>query len=100
MGNYGPKKNNDLFEFKDGFYGNKHPWILQPFTEGNGHFELKDIVNKKGIKLKDFIENKQISSLEFIFQIKYRKIRNNRWKISSPQKFFYDFNKNLFWLNV
>ena len=34
------KNKNNLFQFKDGFYGNKHSWILQPFTQGFGHFEL------------------------------------------------------------
>jgi len=94
------KINNQLFEFKDGFYGNGHPWILQPFTEGHGHFELKDLVNDKGVKLAEFIKNNKTSSLEFIFQIKYRKTGSNKWKKSSPQKFVYNFDKSLFWLNV
>lgn len=94
------KKNNELFEFKKGFYGDEYPWILQPFTEGRGNFELKDIVNETGVKLKDFVEDERISSLKFIFQIKYKKVGGKKWKVSSPQKFIYDFNKDMFWLNV
>ncbi len=91
---------NHLFKFKDGFYGKGHSWILQPFTQGNGHFRLETLTNNEGIKLDDFVKNKSISSIDFLFQIKYRKIGSTRWKKSSPQKFAYNFDKNLFWLNV
>ncbi|MDP4039697.1 MAG: hypothetical protein Q8P57_03905 [Candidatus Pacearchaeota archaeon] len=105
------KVNNELFEFKDGFYGDKKHWILQPFTEGFGHFYLKDLTNKYGVKLEDFVKNNKISSIDFDMQIKYRRVvvRNGRvykkiafgkWKITSPQNFVYNFDKNLFWLNV
>ncbi len=94
------KINNKYFDFKDGFYGNGHSWILQPFTEGYGHFELMDISNKKGIKLRDFIIENKISSLDCFFQIKYHKVGSRKWKKSSPQKFVYNFEQNLFWLNV
>lgn len=97
LGKLWSKVNKELFEFKEGFYGNEHSWILQPFTEVHGHFELKEIVNRKGIKLMDFLKKNKLSSLEFIFQIKYRKIGGSKWKISSPQKFIYNFDTNLFW---
>ena len=94
------KIEGELFEFKGGFYGNGHPWILQPFTEGHGHFELQDITNPNDIKLSDFLKKKKISQLEFLFQIKYRKIGGNKWKKTLPQKFIYNFENKLFWLNV
>ncbi len=94
------KFKGELFEFKTGFYGNKSPWILQPFTEGHGHFDLKDIANKKNVMLMDFVKENKIPSLEFMFQINYHKVGSNKWKKSSPQKFIYNFENNLFWLNV
>lgn len=94
------KINDELFEFKGGSYGDGRAWVLQPFTETHGHFELKEITNKKGIKLEEFVKNKKISSFEFSFQIKYRKVGSNNWKKSSPQNFIYVFDKNLFWANV
>jgi len=94
------KINNRLFEFKEGFYGNGHPWILQPFTAGNGHLELKNLVNEEGKRLAHLIKSEDISSMDFFFQIKYRKIGGAKWKKSTPQKFAYNFKKNLFWLNV
>jgi|TARA_Y100000310_G_scaffold329554_1_gene399641 hypothetical protein len=42
------KTNEGLFNFKDGSYGGGKPWILQPFTESSGHFELKEITNENG----------------------------------------------------
>lgn len=94
------KLGNELFQFKGGFYGNGHSWVLQPFTEGHGHFELKEITNRNGVKLGDFLGNQKIPRLEFTFQIKYRKTGSRMWKISSPQNFVYNFEENLFWLNV
>ncbi|KKK75482.1 hypothetical protein LCGC14_2873290, partial [marine sediment metagenome] len=94
------KINDELFEFKGGSYGDGRAWVLQPFTETHGHFELKEITNKKGIKLEEFVKNKKISSFEFSFQIKYRKVGSNNWKKYSPQNFIYVFDKNLFWANV
>jgi len=94
------KIDNEYFYFKEGFYGNKHSWVLQPFTEGDGHFDLMEISNKSGIKLKDFIQENNVSSSNFFFQIKYRKLGSRNWKKSFAQKFFYDFDKNIFWLNV
>jgi hypothetical protein len=92
--------NKEYFDFKRGFYGNGYSWILQPFTEGDGHFDLMDMTNKEGIKLIDFISVNKVSSANVFFQIKYHKVGSKKWKKSSPQKFFYDFEKNLFWLNV
>lgn len=92
--------NKELFEFKSGFYGDKKHWILQPFTEGFGHFHLKDLANKEGIKLEDFIKKYKISSIHFNMQIKYRKVGRIKWKKTSTQNFVYDFDNSLFWLNV
>lgn len=94
------KINNEYFDFKEGFYGNGHSWILQPFTEGFGHFNLMEITNKRDVKLMDFIKENKVSLSECFFQIKYRRIGSNKWKKSSPQKFVYNFDQNLFWLNV
>jgi len=94
------KIENELFEFKRGFYGNQTGWILQPFTEGHGHFDLKDLTNEEGINLTTFVKKKSISSINFNLQIKYRKVGRIRWKKSSPQNFIYNFKDNLFWLNV
>jgi len=92
--------NNKLFEFKGGFYGDKTHWILQPFTEGFGHFYLKDLTNKEIIKLEDFVKKNKISSINFNMQIKYRKVGRRKWIKTSPQNFIYNFDNNLFWLNV
>jgi hypothetical protein len=94
------KVNNRLFESKEGFYGDKKHWILQPFTEGFGHFYLKDLTNKEGINLEDFVKKNKISSINFNIQIKYRKVGRNKWIKTSPQNFIYNFKENLFWLNV
>ncbi len=92
--------NGEVFDFKNGFYGDGHPWILQPFTEGRGHFELRELTNQKDVKLGDLIKKNIPSSLKFTFQIKYRKVGSRNWKKSLPQKFAYDFSQELFWLNV
>ena len=89
-----------LFDFKDGFYGDKKHWILQPFTEGFGDFDLKDLTNKDNVKLDIFVKKKLISSINFNLQIKYKKVGRRKWIKTSPQNFRYDFNKNVFWLNV
>lgn len=94
------KSGNELFGFKDGFYGDKKHWILQPFTEGFGHFDLKNLTNEKGINLDTFVKKKLISSINFNLQIKYRKVGRKRWIKTSPQNFIYNFDENLFWLNV
>ena len=96
------KVNNELFEFKDGFYGDKRHWILQPFTEGFGHFYLKDLKNKDGMKIVDFINKNKISSIKFNMEIKYRKTDGiwKKWRKTSPQNFIYNFDQKLFWLNV
>lgn len=94
-------KNGDLiFQDKSGFYGNKSSWILQPFTDGEGHIDLKNLTNEKGIKLDTFINDGRIKNANIIFQIKYRKVGSKQWKKSSVQKYFFDFEKGLFWLNV
>lgn len=94
------KLNDEIFEFKNGFYGNNHQWILQPFTNGHGHFELKDISNKKGINLSNFLKKNNIPSLRLFIQIKYRKVGSKKWKKPSPQKYIYNFENNQFWLDV
>jgi hypothetical protein len=88
------------FEFKDSFYGDGHSWILQPFTEGKGHFYLTDLICQEGIRLEDLINEWQIKSIKINFQIRYRKVGSLNWKKSSPQNFAYSFKENVFWLNV
>jgi hypothetical protein len=94
------KINNKFFEPKGGFYDNKTSWILQPFTEGKGHFNLKDLVDSNGIRLEDLMQEGEISSLKFTLRIRYRKVGSNKWKKSSPQPYAYNFNNNEFWLDV
>ncbi len=91
-----------IFDFKDGFYGDKGRWILQPFTEGFGHFDLKDLTNKNGTNLIDYAKKKKIPLTTFNMQIRYRKTFGiiRIWKKTSPQNFRYNFEQNLFWLNV
>lgn len=95
--------NDVVFQNNIGFYGDKNKWILQPLMIGNGNLELRDLVNKEGIKLKEFVEKNKPSFAEFNFQIKYRKTRNWIWKFwnkPSPQKFIYSFDKEIMWLDV
>ena len=94
------KVNGKVFDFKDGFYGDKTHWILQPFTEGFGHFYLKDLINKEKVNIKDFVKRNKVSSINFNMQIRYRKVGRRKWIKTSPQNFIYNFDKNLFWLNV
>jgi len=97
------KIENEIFDFKEGFYGNKKHWILQPFTEGFGHFWLKDLTNKEGVNIETFVKKKQVSLINFNMQIKYRGtegILGRKWRKTSPQNFVYRFDENLFWLNV
>lgn len=100
----------ELFDFKDGFYGNKKHWILQSSMEGFGHFDLKNLTNKDGINLENFLENNKLGIIRFKLQLKYRgiiirnriynKIVPKKWKITSPQTFAYNFEDNQFWLDV
>ena len=94
------KVEDKLFEGQGGFYGNGYSWILQPFTEGFGHFELRGFNNKEGIELGKFVKTNKIPSIKFNFQIKYRKVGSKKWKKSSPQKYAYNFDKELLWLDV
>ena len=57
------KVNDKLFEFEDGFYGDRRHWILQPFTEGSGHFYLKDLTNKEGVNIRNFVKKNKILEL-------------------------------------
>ncbi len=94
------KINDRFFEFREGFYGNKTSWILQPFTEGSGHFDLKDLVDSNEIRLEDLMQEVGTSQLKLTLRIRYRKVGSNKWKKSSPQPYAYDFNNNNFWLDV
>jgi len=100
FGKFWIKANDMYFDFKDGFYGDKSSWIVQPFTEVKGGFELKDITNEEGIKLEEFVRNGEISEIKFHFQVNYRKVGSNKWRKSSPQKYIYKFDDNRFWLDV
>jgi len=84
----------------DGFYGNKTPWILQPFTQGSGHFKLGGFEDEEGVKLSNFLKQESVSSANLNIQIKYRRIDKRKWKKSSVHKYFYDFQNERFWLDV
>ena len=101
--------NNKLFEFKDGFYGNKKHWILQPKTKVFGHFYLNSLEDEKGIKIEDFLRKNKKNSISFSVEIKYRRILKNKFlrrilknkgKKTSPQKYFHNFENGDFWLDV
>lgn len=83
-----------------GFYGNNSPWVLQPFTQGNGHFRLGNLVTENGVKLNDLIKQNNVSSVKTNMQIKYRRAGKKKWKKSSVYTYVYDFEKGLFWLDV
>ena|SRR3989344_5659216 len=89
-----------LFKHNRGFYGNKSNWILQPFTQVNGNFNLEDLTNERGIKIKDFLEMKSINSIIFNMKIKYRRIGKRKWIETSPQKYLYNFKNGDFWPHV
>jgi hypothetical protein len=103
------KINNKLFEFKDGFYGNKKHWILQPKTKVFGNFYLNNLEDERGIKIEDFLRENKKNSISFNVEIKYKRILKNKflrrfWKIkgkkTSPQKYFHNFDNGDFWLDV
>jgi len=103
------KISDKLFEYKDGFYGNKKHWILQPFTKVFGHFYLTDLVDKDNKKIEDFLRKNQKNSISFNIEIKYRRILKNyffrkllksEWKKTSPQNYLHNFENGDFWLNV
>jgi hypothetical protein len=94
------KINGEIFQFKKGFYADDTNWILQPFTEGGGHFDLKNLKNSKGLSLEEFVKKNKIDSINFNLQITYRKVGSKKWKKSSPQNYVFRFDDGRFWLNV
>lgn len=92
--------NNEIFEFKKGFYADESFWILQPFTKGGGHFYLEQLKNKEGFNLFDCLKEMNEDAVKIHVQIKYKRVGSRKWKKSSPQSFIYDFNTGKFWLNV
>ena len=94
------KVNGKTFTFKTGFYADKSPYPILAFSHVRGSFDLNELTNDSGIKMKDFVEQNNINETRFKIQIKYRKIGGWRWKISSPQQYIYFFETNRFWLDV
>lgn len=94
------KVDNQIFQFKKGFYANDTNWILQPFTEGGGHFWLKDLKDNKEFKLENFVNENNLDLVRLKIQIKYRKVGSKKWKKSSPQTYAYKFKTQQFWLDV
>lgn len=93
--------NDEMFESEQGFYNDEHSWILQPFGDGNGYLELRAIHNKKGIKLSELLkDSEKIKSIEFTFQIKYRKVGSKKWKKSPSYRYVYDFRNFSFYPKV
>jgi hypothetical protein len=83
-----------------GFYGDKAPWNMQALMKYYGHFRLGDFEDKEGIKLNEFIKNRNIQSVKLSIQIKYRMIGGRKWIKSPIQKYVYDFKDDRFWLDV
>jgi hypothetical protein len=97
------KIDGKLFEIKEGFYGNKSSWILQPFIEGKGNVDLSKLINKEGSRLYDEKKFKPLAkSIEFSFQIRYKKIgaKLKRWKKSSLYTYVCNFETNIFYPKV
>lgn len=94
------KVNNQIFQFRNGFYADDTNWIIQPFTTGGGHFFIKDLTNDDGVNLEDYLSQINLNSIDFNLQIKYRKVGSRNWKKSSPQNYIYNFETKQFWLNV
>lgn len=84
----------------DGFYGSKSSLILPPFIEENGHFDLKDLRDKKGKVFTKFVEYEGLAAIRFIFYLKYRKIGDTKWKEQSPQIWIYHIKDNKIWRDV
>ena len=94
------KVNGQIFTFKTGFYVNNSAYPIQPFSQSGGSFDLNELTNDSGMKLKDFVKQNNIDRIEFRFQIHYKKIKGGRWKKSSPYQYVYYFKTNRFWLDV
>ncbi len=103
------KINNKRFELKDGFYGNKKHWILQPKTKVFGHFYLTELKDNCGKGIYDFLKENKENSISFNIEIKYRRVLKNkffrrvlklRWRKTSPQNYFHNFMNGDFWLDV
>jgi hypothetical protein len=82
------------------FYGNKTPWNMQSLMKYYGHFRLGNMENQEGMKLNEFIKNKDITTVKLSIQIRYRIIGGRKWIKSPIQRYAYNFDKNLFWLDV
>jgi len=93
-------KINDNTFSGGGFYGDESPWVLQPFMQGNGHFKLNNLQNGENTNLNDFIEHNNISTAKVNIQIRYRRVGKQKWKKSSVHTYAYDFEKDMFWLDV
>ena len=92
--------NEGVFEFKTGFYGDKHPWMLPPLMSVVGNFNLKELVNEQGKTLEEFWKLGKIEHMRFTSYLKYRKAKGIRkWKKYLLQNWVYNFKTNAFWLD-
>lgn len=94
------KINNQIFEFKKGFYAYNTNMLVQPFMTGGGGFDLNDLENQQGISLGTFAKENNISAIKFNVKIKYRKVGTKKFKVTSAQPYHYDFKTNRFWWDV
>ena len=90
----------ERFEFNEGPYGYKAPWINPPLTVLNGHFELQELVNKQNENLEKYVKSRKIKSIEFIVYITYKRFGGRRWVVPSPQRWIYNFDTQEFWLDI
>lgn len=82
------------------FYGDNFPWVLQPLTQENGYFRLGNLKTEEVVKLNDFMKQNSVPGVKINIQIKYKRVGKEKYKKSSVHTYIYDFDKNLFWLNV
>ena len=94
------KINGETFTFKTGFYADNSAYPIQPFSQGGGSFDLKDLTNDSGMKMEDFVKQNNIDEIKFKIQIHYKKTGGWSWKKSSPLQYIYFFKTNRFWLDV
>jgi hypothetical protein len=79
----------------EGFYGGYSSFDLQPFGGGNGHFRIKDILDKASINLED-IKKRKVSHprerLYFGIDFWYKPVGSDFITNNPRQPFYYDFD--------
>ena len=80
----------------EGFYGEEKSWILIPFADGSGHFNISDILQKVGKTVQDMkqmagtVDVKEQLSFKVAFY--YYPFGKKKEKISYPiQPYYFDF---------